>query len=380
MDEGLIAEIMAPIEGDVPVGTDVRVSGPGSELYLSIKDERSSARSAEREALASPDPDVDPLAAGIRSWREVSRQGTELLIHHAKDLQVAAWLTEAWLRTEGLTGLANGFTLLADLVLTYWDEGLYPVEDEEGAEARLTPLFGLFGREEPGTLIQPIKLLPLTDNGQELVALWTIEAIRAQSIRHDDPEVRDELTARKDQRIAQLDAAVAGASRAFIAENVTAIDQALASIDRLMEALDARTPYGRFGSQVAAPLLNIAEILRRHHVPAAVETVGDDPSQDSESEGQVVHGATSGTPAKQNVNDRQAAFATLLEIAGFFDRTEPQSLIGHSLRDLVRRANLPLDDLLAELLPDREQRSMFLLRAGVRPDAGSGGGDSFTSF
>ncbi|WP_420138768.1 type VI secretion system protein TssA [Sphingomonas sp.] len=371
---------MTPIEGDVPVGADVRTAGPGSELYLSIKDERSSARSAEREALASPDPDVDPLVAGIRSWREVSQQGTELLIHHAKDLQVAAWLTEAWLRTDGLAGLANGFTLLADLVLTYWDQGLYPLEDEDGVEARLTPLFGLFGREEPGTLIQPIKLLPLTDTGQELVALWTIEAIRAQSIRHDDPEVRDELTARRDQRIAQLDAAIAGASRAFIADNLTAIDEALAAVDRLMEALDQRTPYGRFGSQVAAPLLNIAEILRRHHIPPEAETSDQVAEAEDDMAAPGVVGSASGTPAKQNVNDRQAAFATLLEIAGFFERTEPQSLIGHSLRDLVRRASLPLDDLLAELLPDREQRSMFLLRAGVRPDAGSGGGDSFNSF
>src|SRR3954463_4657955 len=116
MDEGAIAEIMTPIEGELAVGSDVRTAGPGSELYLSIKDERSSARSAEREALASPDPDADPLVAGIRAWREVASQGTDLLIRHSKDLQVAAWLTEAWLRTDGLIGLANGFTLLAQLV------------------------------------------------------------------------------------------------------------------------------------------------------------------------------------------------------------------------------------------------------------------------
>ena len=379
MDEGAIAEIMTPIDGELAVGADVRTAGPGSELYLSIKDERSSARSAEREALASPDPDADPLVAGIRAWREVSSQGTDLLIHHSKDLQVAAWLTEAWLRTDGLIGLANGFTLLANLVETFWDEGLYPVEDEDGVEARLTPLFGLFGREEPGTLIQPIKLLPLTDTGQELVALWTIEAIRAQSVRHDDPEVREELNARREQRISQLDAAVAGASQAFISDNLAAIERALAAIDQLMTALDARSPYGRFGSQVAAPLLNIAEILGRHHVLAPSETAVNGEPLEQADMGQGAQNSSSGTPAKQNVNDRQAAFATLLEIAGFFDKTEPQSLIGHSLRDLVRRANLPLDDLLAELLPDREQRSMFLLRAGVRPDTNAGG-DNFSSF
>src|SRR5205085_2500515 len=163
--------------------------------------------------------DVDPLLAGLRSWRAVDSQGSELLIKHSKDLQVAAWLTEAWLRIDGLAGLAAGCALLAGLVDTYWDAGLYPAEDEDGVEARLAPLFGLFGREEPGTLIQSIKLLPLSDHGEQRVALWTIEAIRTQSVRHDDPEVRDELAAKREQRIAQLDAAVAGTSSAFIADN-----------------------------------------------------------------------------------------------------------------------------------------------------------------
>jgi type VI secretion system protein ImpA len=72
--------------------------------------------------------------------------------------------------------------------------------------------------------------------------------------------------------------------------------------------------------------------------------------------------------------DRQSALATLLDIAGYFDRTEPQSLVGNGLRDLVRRANLSMDDLMAELLPDGDQRAMFFLRAGIAPPKRSGGG------
>ena len=270
------------------------------------------------------------------------------------------------------------FRSLAGLVETYWDDGLYPAEDEDGVEARLTPLFGLFGREEPGTLIQPIKLLPLADRSDQRVALWTIEAIRAQSVRHDDPDTREELVAKRQQRIAQLDAAVAGASAGFIADTLDAIERALAAMDRLMAAIDARTPYGRFGSQVAAPLAAIADILRRHRVSPASETVSDAESDDLAAQHPVDAPPRAAAPDR-NPADRQGALATLIDIAGFFDKTEPQSFIGHSLRDLVRRANLPLDDLLAELLPDRDQRSMFLLRAGVRADA-PGGGDGFSTF
>ena len=48
-----------------------------------------------------------------------------------KDLEIAAWLTEALLRDGGLAGLAAGVGLMAGLVEAFWDE-LYPLPDEEG--------------------------------------------------------------------------------------------------------------------------------------------------------------------------------------------------------------------------------------------------------
>jgi predicted component of type VI protein secretion system len=75
--------------------------------------------------------------------------------------------------------------------------------------------------------------------------------------------------------------------------------------------------------------------------------------------------------------NRERALATLLEVAAFFDRNEPQSIIGDSLRHVVRRANLSAVELLAELLPDGEQRALFLLRAGIGPGEGGGNDDGY---
>lgn len=375
MEEFALDGLVAPFSHGVPAGVDVRLAGPGSELYLSIKDDRAAARTAEREALAAADPEIDPLAAGLRAWGEVCAGATRLLADHTKDLQVAAWLVEAWLRTDGLAGLATGFTLLAELVTRYWDEGLHPADEEDEAEARLAPLFGLFGREEPGALVQSLKLLPLTDAPGDPVALWTLEAVRAQSVRHDDPDMREELASRHAQRVARLEGAVAAASRQFVDTSLRAIDRALAEIDRLMTAVDARTQAGRFGSQVTGPLVAIADAIRQHQGEAIVEA---GPSAavsvpvatvDAASPPAAPPDPSASGPAPQaNPLDRQGALATLIEIAGFFDRTEPQSLIGQGLRELVRRANLSLDELIWELLPDREQRAMFMLRAGIRAE------------
>ena len=52
----------------------------------------------------------------------------------------------------------------------------------------------------------------------------------------------------------------------------------------------------------------------------------------------------------------------------FFAETEPQSLGSRSRREVVRRGRLPLEELLAELLPSAAEKALFLQRAGVKDE------------
>lgn len=368
-DRFSLETLLAPIDGGA--GQEPR-DDPG---FLDVKDARVEARMAERDALASGDPEADPLRAGQRAWVRVGQGATALLANRSKDLQLAAWLTEAWLRTDGFAGLAAGFALMAGLIDGYWDDGLHPQEDEDGAETRIAPLFGLFGRGDTGTLLQPIKLLPLTDRPGEAIALWTIENAQAQSTRHDDPDVREGLVARRHERIAAIDEAIARATPEFAAELIAAIVSALGELDQLMAAIDARAPFGRFGSQVQRPLEDALGLLRAAHGARAAAEPGEDvAAPGSDLPQMAAPGAARAAVAHPANMNRASALATLLEVAAFFDRNEPQSLVGSGLRDIVRRADLPMDALLRELLPEDEQRTMFLMRAGIRaivPDAGS---------
>lgn len=381
--EELLAPVVGP-DGSAGTGPDVRGGGGnGSALYLAIKDARTEARLAERGAITSGDPDAVPLMAGIRAWETVADGGTALLAE-TKDLQVAAWLTEAWLRSDGFPGVAAGFDLMAGLVERFWDEGLHPQEDEDGIETRVAPLFGLFGNGDVGTLLQPIKLLPLSDHEHPAVALWTVETVQAQSTRHEDPDLAEELAERRRTQIAAMEDAIHRASPEFSAAAAGGIASALASLDRLMAAIDARTPFGRFGSQVARPLEDAAALLRVHGPgsSAAEEEIAA-PVEATEAPVAVEEAAVPGViPAPVSIAapepmNRERALATLLEVAAFFDRNEPQSIIGDSLRHVVRRANLSAVELLAELLPDGEQRALFLLRAGIGPGEGGGNDDGY---
>jgi type VI secretion system protein ImpA len=372
-DRLAIAELIAALPDGV--GPDLRAGGPGSELYLAIKDARADARRAERDAVQSGDPEADPLRAGLKPWSEVATGARQLLATLSKDLQAAAWLCEAWLRTEGFPGLAAGFELLAELAERYWDAGLHPEPDEEGEQTRIGPLLALFGRGDNGTLLQPLKLLPLTD-GNTPLALWTVETVLAQSTRHDDPEVREQLVERRNERLQAIDDAIARASADFAATATAAIERAIVALDRLMVFLDAHTATGRFGSQVAKPLADAQALLRRREPEAmrapAMAAAPGQPDPDPSGAPSIAT-ATPGHPATRGpIHDRASALATLLEVAAFFDRNEPQSLVGHSVREVVRRANMPLEALLAELLPDADQRALYLQRAGIRPDQGGG--------
>ena len=62
---------------------------------------------------------------------------------------------------------------------------------------------------------------------------------------------------------------------------------------------------------------------------------------------------------------REDAIRQLEEIAGFFRRTEPHSPLAFTLEDAVRRARMPLPELLAEVMPDASVRRMLLTALGI---------------
>ena len=129
MDEPMpsLPELLQPISGPNPSGEDTRYRG----VYDGI-------REARRE-----EPDL-PQGAWRRErktadWSAVTRLCTDALTHRTKDLQVAAWLTEALVHQHGFPGLTSGLLLLRGLLDRFWPT-LYPRSDEDELELRAAPL------------------------------------------------------------------------------------------------------------------------------------------------------------------------------------------------------------------------------------------------
>src|SRR5882672_4558253 len=150
--------ILVPIPGDRPTGIDVREDFTPNSIYFRLRDARSDARDAERQAES-----LDSAAGGGGTeealqgrWRPVASLAATALKETAKDLEIATWLTEALVRISGLAGLTAGATIIGGLCERYWDE-LFPMPDEGGVETRVAAVAGLSGQGVDGTLMQPVR-------------------------------------------------------------------------------------------------------------------------------------------------------------------------------------------------------------------------------
>jgi type VI secretion system protein ImpA len=145
-------DLLNPIAGDNPSGADLRYDS-ALMLYDKIKEAR-----RQDDDLEQGDWQHERKVADFALVSKLTQEG---LATRTKDLQLAAWLTEALLHTEGFAGLSQGLALCQALVATFWD-GLYPPLEDGDAELRAAPLDWL------GTAIEfPLKSTPLTAAGYD---------------------------------------------------------------------------------------------------------------------------------------------------------------------------------------------------------------------
>ncbi len=132
-------EFLKPISESKPGGDNIRYTPAFDKL-----------KEARREG-------GDLLSEGSEpDYKQVAKLGEDILKAKSKDLRVAVWLAEAWLRLEGFSGLLRGVSVLKGLVEEFWDV-LYPELEDGDASFRLASLdwFGAY-------LDLPMRLAPFT--------------------------------------------------------------------------------------------------------------------------------------------------------------------------------------------------------------------------
>jgi type VI secretion system protein ImpA len=140
-------DLLNPIPGENPSGQNLR--------YAPVYDKIKEARRQDDDA-SQGDWKVERKVA---DWSFVVKTGGETLATKTKDVQLAAWLTEALLKAQGVAGLRDGLDLLKGLLDNFWDT-VYPEIEDGDLEMRAAPLDWVGGRLE-----RAVKDAPLTRGG-----------------------------------------------------------------------------------------------------------------------------------------------------------------------------------------------------------------------
>jgi type VI secretion system protein ImpA len=358
-----LAALAAPLAGDAPAGPDLRQDFAPESLYYRLRDARAEAREIERRS------DHDPAAdAGVPTqWRTVRGLAIRALSEQTKDLEIAAWLTEAWVRLDGMAGLAAGSWVIADLVSGLWERGLHPQPDEDGIETQVAPITGLNGQGNDGTLMQPLRksaLFPGPDGS--IVRYW-------QYIQSEELEIVTDPARRKQRLAANVLplADLATAARQAGGERLSALraeaKEAAAAWTRMAQVLEEKAGSNAPPTGRVRDLLNaIGAVAALYAPPEADEISTDSLIPESTVEPIEDQPASSAARTARPVT-REDMLRELERIADFFRRSEPHSPLAYTLEEAVRRGRLTWPELLSEVVPDDKARSAMLVMLGIRP-------------
>lgn len=368
--------LLAPIASASPVGTDLR----SNDLFLQARDIRNAARDSERQRSQGIVPDHSRLLA---QWQQVADRCCGILAAHSKDLDVCAWLIEAQTRLHGAQGLADALMLYCELMQCYWND-LFPRPEtipgagDENIDACVAALEGLNGSSRPGSVVEAINNFRIScchENDQGEYLLWHYRAaLDAQHLADD---------AKRQQRISLLgyslldiQQAADSSETAFYRDQLGSVESAQMALHRLdavlTQKLDVLAPATAMMRDALGGMHDAISHLAgaRLHIDDGEEL--ESPKHRLASASQTLLAVATAAGRQRATPDSNAfpanrddAIRFLAMIADYFREAEPHSPLAYSIDALVRRARMPFDELMRELIPDPSSRDVFQLMTGV---------------
>ncbi|MCB8881046.1 type VI secretion system protein TssA [Acidisoma cellulosilytica] len=366
--QSLMSALLKPFGPDAPAGLDPREDTSPLSRYFRLRDARADARAGERSS------DHGGRSASTDShWLAAEEHARLILTENGKDLEVAAWMTEALVRRHALPGLAFGAELMTGLVTQFWSDGLFPANDDDSEDPRGIPLAGLNGVSGDGTLLQSLRMVVLFHRSDQTpVTLWQYE--QAEEIEG----IGD--AARKKRRLAagvlplgELDSDARLVGQTHLRMTGHDAKMALAWWERLAgamaDALGREAPPSRRVATVLEKIIRIAAKLAPEATPPRLveadttEAMMDSaPAHADVSEETATEKAADKTPVT-----RDSMLTNLLVVAEYFRMHEPHSPLSYALEEAVRRARLSFFELLEEVVPELGARAAILSQLGIRP-------------
>lgn len=277
----LSSELLQPIPGDDPAGEGLRYD----PVYEQIKQARIEEPDMPQGAWETERKTAD--------YALVTKLSTEVLSKRSKDLQIAAWLTEALLHRQGFSGLNDGLELLRSLLETFWDD-VYPKIDEDGDTGlRIAPL------EWVGQYLDmAAKFVPLTQSGYSFIDYKASRAVGYEDDAADNPqkvEARNKAMEAGKPSAEQFDEAFGQTPKPFykqLVADLNASQASLKALDTLCEEkfTDEPPSFGKLRDALKEVHQVVGQLLAKK-----LETDPDPPELEAAEEPGVAAAAAAGS-------------------------------------------------------------------------------------
>lgn len=335
-----LEQLLAPITAGKPSGEDLR--------YDPIYDRIRNLRREEDSKLPQGVWETDRKRA---DWSAVASECSEALELRSKDLQIAAWLSEAWVHLYGFAGAAEGFRLMHALCDAFWDD-LYPRIQDGDVEFRIAPIIWLDDR-----LPVQLKLIPLTapDSPDVSAYSWADyeKASQAETKKGADGKAPEVSFTQFHQ------SAMLTPSRQLSATlgKIQSLLESCNALDNLLDERLGREAPGLVPIRVVAESAGdmLASLLRDRGEPMQEEIHSD---QNVFAPLALHMPEEPYLPASDGpIRTRAEAYQMLTEAADFLARTEPHSPTPYLVRRAIAWGAMSLEQLLPELVTNRSDLS-----------------------
>jgi type VI secretion system protein ImpA len=339
----LYEEILVPIPGDNPSGIDLRY-----DTKLLIFDKVKEARRQDDE-LAQGDWQTERKVA---NWPEVIKLTRDALTKTSKDLQLAAYLTEALLQTTSFAGLRQGLEITHGLLTDFWETVYPPAEDGDlGLRAKPLSWIGLM-------LDLPIRSAPLVNAGYSLLAYKESRVVGYEDQVKTDKDRKTRAQLLQQGKVAPevFDKAFAETPKAFYFEGEKNLDACLDLVGKLDGFCDERfgddaPSFGKLKTALVDVRQVVHQLLdkKREKEPDPVEVVpvAETVSADGDAQSGAVPAASAGVFSGEPAN-RRDAIAAIAAAAAFLRKQEPFSPAPYLLLRGLRWGELRSSPRLAD--------------------------------
>jgi type VI secretion system protein ImpA len=315
-------DLLNPIEGPNPSGANLR--------YDPVYDKIKEARREEDQ----PPPGMTERDRKVAENPLVIKLVTDLLTKRTKDLQLAAWLTEALLKQKGFGGLKDGLALCYGIVDKFWDS-VYPELEDGDAESRGAPL-GFVGTK----LEIPLKLVPVV----EKASYSMLDYQQSREVGYEDQAKTDEAKKKRAALVKEgkltpeaFDKAFEETPKKFYAQAEQDLDASLLTLTQLKKKCDEKfgddgPAFGPLQSSLESTRHLIHGFLQKKRekepdpveVVATAENAGEGEEQ-TEAVGSVRTGVLISVETSSEPPDRVDAIRKVAQAAAFLRKREPTS-------------------------------------------------------